>query len=325
MATYTKRGEKWRVQVTLNSQRRSKTLPTKAHAQAWAKMMEGDQASIDSGNLPGKTIGDLFDRYGREVSVHKVRDGKRPEYDRLKKFMRDEIAVVQNSKLLPQHIADWRDRSLKTIKGSSVNRDWNLMSAVFTKAVKEWGWLFDNPMSKVKRPPNGKPRTRRPAGDEIERLLKEMAYTDKPEAISQRLAIMMMFAIETGMRTGEMCYCEPKHVFEKSLFIPTSKNGQSRTVPLSKEARRLLSLLDQNTATVFDLKPSQVDANFRKYRDKLKIVDLHFHDFRREALTRLAKKVDVMTLAKISGHKDLKILLSTYYAPIMEDVADLLD
>ena len=51
--------------------------------------------------------------------------------------------------------------------------------------------------------------------------------------------------------------------------------------------------------------------------------DLHFHDTRREALSRLAKKVDVMTLAKISGHRDIKILLNTYYAPDMSDVAGL--
>ena len=54
--------------------------------------------------------------------------------------------------------------------------------------------------------------------------------------------------------------------------------------------------------------------------------DLHFHDTRREALSRLAKKVDVMTLAKISGHRDIKILLNTtYYAPDMSDEAELLD
>ena len=53
--------------------------------------------------------------------------------------------------------------------------------------------------------------------------------------------------------------------------------------------------------------------------------DLHFHDTRREALSRLAKKVDVMTLAKISGHRDIQILLNTYYAPDMSDVAGLLD
>lgn len=56
------------------------------------------------------------------------------------------------------------------------------------------------------------------------------------------------------------------------------------------------------------------------------VSDLHFHDTRRTALTRLAGKVDVMTLAKISGHRNLRILMnSTYYAPDMGEVAALLD
>ena len=53
--------------------------------------------------------------------------------------------------------------------------------------------------------------------------------------------------------------------------------------------------------------------------------NLHFHDARREALTRLAKIYSPMELAKISGHRDLRILLNTYYAPTVEDLADKLE
>ena len=52
---------------------------------------------------------------------------------------------------------------------------------------------------------------------------------------------------------------------------------------------------------------------------------IHFHDTRAEALTRLSKKLDALRLAKISGHKDLRILLATYYRESAEDVARLLD
>ena len=327
MATYIRRGEKWFVQIMINGKRKSKTFPTKAHAQAWVKMVEIDEANQVIGRLPVKKIYDLLERYGREVSVHKGRDGIKPEYNRIKKLMRDELAEIYNHKLTPQDIANWRDRTLAEISGSSVNRDWNLLSAVFTRAIKEWGWLNDNPMSKVKRPKSSKPRTRRPTQDEIDSLLYVMGYKDEPEAVSERLAVLMLFAIETGMRTGEMCRTSWQNVSDKSLYIPAeiAKNGEARTVPLSIEARRLLELMDESTDTVFNLNVAQVDANFRKYRNRLNIKDLHFHDFRREALTRLSKKVDVMTLAKISGHKDLKILLNTYYAPKMDDVADLLD
>ncbi|WP_420911992.1 tyrosine-type recombinase/integrase [Muribacter muris] len=74
---------------------------------------------------------------------------------------------------------------------------------------------------------------------------------------------------------------------------------------------------------VFQIKSTTHDTVFRKMKDLAGLgnEDLHFHDSRREALSRLAKKVDVMTLAKISGHRDIKILLNTYYAPDMADIA----
>jgi integrase len=68
-----------------------------------------------------------------------------------------------------------------------------------------------------------------------------------------------------------------------------------------------------------------LDALFRKARNALMIPDLHFHDSRAEALTRLARKVDVMTLARISGHKDLRVLLETYYRESASDIAARLD
>jgi integrase len=60
---------------------------------------------------------------------------------------------------------------------------------------------------------------------------------------------------------------------------------------------------------------------FRKARDQMGITGLHFHDSRAEALTRLARRVDVMTLAKISGHKDLSILQNTYYRETAQEIA----
>lgn len=66
----------------------------------------------------------------------------------------------------------------------------------------------------------------------------------------------------------------------------------------------------------FDIKSSVLDATFRKLKKLAEREYLHFHDTRREALTRLSKKVDVMTLAKISGHKDISILQNVYYALI---------
>ena len=58
---------------------------------------------------------------------------------------------------------------------------------------------------------------------------------------------------------------------------------------------------------------ASLDALFRKARGRCGIEDLHFHDSRAEALTRLSEKVDVLTLAKISGHRDINLLSRVYY------------
>jgi integrase len=68
-----------------------------------------------------------------------------------------------------------------------------------------------------------------------------------------------------------------------------------------------------------------MDALFRKARDRAGIHGLHFHDSRAEALTRLARKVDVLTLAKISGHRDINLLSRVYYRETAEQIAPRLD
>ena len=77
--------------------------------------------------------------------------------------------------------------------------------------------------------------------------------------------------------------------------------------------------------TVFDVSTASLDALFRKAKMRANIEDLHFHDTRREALTRLSKIFDVMELARISGHRDLRILQNVYYAPSVRDLSAKLD
>jgi integrase len=64
-----------------------------------------------------------------------------------------------------------------------------------------------------------------------------------------------------------------------------------------------------------------LDALFRKLRDQVLMQDAHFHDSRATALTHLSRKVDVMVLARISGHRDLSLLLSTYYRETAEQIS----
>jgi len=151
-----------------------------------------------------------------------------------------------------------------------------------------------------------------------------------PESKSERIGAAIVFAIETAMRAGEICNMawEDVDLERRTVHLPKTKNGNPRTVPLSTTAVKVLKGLqglEDCKRKTFGLKSDSLDVNFRKIRNKCLIDDLHFHDLRREALTRLATKVDVLNLAKISGHTDLRILQRVYYAPDMADLALMLD
>ena len=338
MAAFEKRGTSWTVRVRKSGLNRSATFPTKAQAQAWAAQIEADLIAGRLGRSPDRTFGEMVDRYLDEVTPDKA--GSRAEALRLRRMLGqgkdragkerkpDPLCLVRLPDLGPEHIAAWRDRRLAEVSAGSVLREWNTLSAVCGVAVREWRWLSVNPCSGVKRPAEPKARTRRVEQDEIDRLLLAAGYSTeaKPETQTARVGAAMLFAIETAMRAGEICGLTWAHVDmdRRVAHLPKTKNGHARDVPLSKEAVRILDQV-RGHDPVFGLTAANLDALFRKLKTRALIEGLHFHDTRAEALTRMAKKVDVMTLAKISGHRDLRILLNTYYRQDMADVAGLLD
>ena len=121
------------------------------------------------------------------------------------------------------------------------------------------------------------------------------------------------------MRAGEVLQLGPQTVSGSVATVHHKmeyRTGKPRKVPLSKHSLRLLKGFQG-----FTVSSESLDALFRKARDSLLIHDLHFHDARAAALTRFSRKVDVLELARISGHKDLRVLLETYYRMASENIA----
>ena len=293
------------------------------------------ESQIDTGEyspVPKMTFGELIEKYVEEVTPTK--GGARSEALRLNRIAKTPLGSVLLEELSKSDFEKWQDKRLTEVSVLSVLRERVSLSAVVTQAIK-WEYLKSNPLSSVEKPKEPPPRTRRYSQEEIDRLLfvSGFDFDNPPETAISRVGASILFAIETAMRAGEICNLKWQDVdFEKkTAHLPKTKNGFARTVPLSSAAVKILraleSVKDENDISVFQLKSASHDAIFRKMKDLAGLADqdLHFHDTRREALSRLAKKVDVMTLAKISGHRDIKILLNTYYAPDMTDVAGLLD
>ena len=333
MATIIQRRDKWRVQIRLRGIVKSRTFIRHQDAKAWAAREESIIMDGLHGNASrNHTFGDVAQRYLNEITPTKR--GSREETYRIKRALRTFIADIELDKLSPNHFAEWRDMRLQEVSPDSVKRELGTMSAICDHALKEWSLLNDNPVHKIRKPKGAPARTRRPSDLEIEQIcsalnwpLEDNPYT-KPDLDVQRVALSFLFAIETAMRASEICDLTWQYVDLKRrvVHLPKSKNGHARDVPLSKRALEIIQLVKGiNDVSVFDVPTESRDTLFRRARDKCGISDLHFHDSRREALTRMSKKVPVEVLAKISGHRDLRILLNVYYRPDMADIASMLD
>lgn len=321
MASIRRHGRKWRVEVYAQGRRRSKVLPTRQEARDWAARQEYELTHRDEVAAATK-LGEVMLRYSREVSPTKR--GARWETIRLERLQRDPLARVQLGDLRPADLADWRDRRLAEVAPASVRREMNLLGAVLTQARREWGLIARNPLEDVRRPAPPAPRRRLPSKEEFERLAL-VAGSDLSNATA-RAYHAFLFSCETAMRAGEIVGLRWKDIDLEARVadLPRAKNGVARQVPLTREAVTLLEALPR-LEPVFGLTSANLDALWRKIRGKAAIEGLNFHDARAYACTQLSRRVDVMTLARISGHRDLSMLLNTYYRESAADVARRLD
>ena len=209
-------------------------------------------------------------------------------------------------------------------------REINLYSHVFTTARDEWGWITESPLTKMRRPAEPQPRKRRISDDELNAILLQLGYRpdETPVTASGRIGAMFILAIETAMRAGEIAGLSwgAIDLERRYAHLPRTKTGVARDVPLSPRALAVIQQMEplkqEFEGNLFGVDGPVRDALFRKAKKAAMLGDLNFHDARREALTRLSKIFNVMELAKISGHRDLRILNDVYFSPKASDLAD---
>lgn len=329
MASYRKRAGSWRVEVYRNGKRQSATFPTKAECAAWALRVE---AELEGATLPSKTLAEALERYAAEVApTHR---GARWEQVRCRQILRDWPAVrLPVSKLTNDDFARWRDDRLRVVAPGSVAREMTLMRAVLEAARRDWGWIRENPIKGVRWPTQPPARRRRISEAEVDAMLAGLGYRRglRPLTMSHRVAIAFLLCLETAMRSGEVCGLRWADVRPVSVVLPRTKNGDVREVPLSRAARALIELLpvgapgdrvlgvaDGSRDTLWRRARAAAVAEHPELRD---LADLHFHDARAEAIWRLSKKLDVLDLARVIGHRDPRSLM-LYYNATAEELAE---
>ncbi|MHB8422347.1 MAG: tyrosine-type recombinase/integrase [Leptospirales bacterium] len=311
MATFRKRSGSWQALVKKKGFGQiARTFDTKGEAEAWAKVIEAEMVRgvyLSQKEAESTTLEESLDRYEREISSSKK--GHLQEKKRIRTWKSHPLAKRFLASIQGKDIAAWRDARIKS--GSSANTvrlDLAIISHLFEIARKEWGMEgLKNPVKSIRlpSPPSGRDRRLQPG--ELEKLL---------ECLSEEMSQVVRFALETAMRRGELAGMtwDMVDLKKRTVTLPETKtkNGQKRIVPLSSVA---VTILKDRLSTrridgkVWDIGLDAISQDFAKACHKAEISDLHFHDLRHEATSRLFEKgFDTMEVRTITGHKTLQML-----------------
>jgi len=365
MATITQLpSKKWQAKIRMKGLRKSKTFPTKAKAQRWAKALEvehdslgNDSALIRAKNLAdAMTLGSALIRYRDEVSVKKA--GHRQEACKIGIMLDLPICNKPMSSITPDDIRHLMDVDLATGRGvapSTIQKYMAIISHTFNTARTKWGMnTLDNPYSVTDKPIIDNARERRFEGDEYQYLMDAMSQDWKNK--NPYLLPLVLFLLETTQRVGEALDqkwkdvdIEKRKMKSKNKDTSKAQNNTIKYIPLSSRALAIFADLkkmpdyDPN-GYVFPATYDAVQQAFSKacmracehakdYKPGSHsscgcpgIQDFHIHDLRHEAISRLFENTTLRTeqIMKITGHKTYAMIQRYLHLRETDELADAL-
>ncbi len=282
------------------------TYEGEIEAHQWAEDIElkiKHGRHIDQDNSGQISLRDALDRYMREVTPRKK--GHKRERNRILSLCEIPLTDRAMTDVTSMLLAQYRDEMLADgYSPSTVNNNLAILSQCYTIAITEWGIATNNPVKGLRRP---QPK------DERERRLREGEEDAILSTLGSPYSEMIVILLETAMRRGELFKLKWDDVKlrEKYLILRDTKNGSSRSVPLSSRAIAAFKSLPRNiSGKVFAQHPDTLSHYFANACKANGIEGLRVHDLRHEATSRLFEMgvFNVMEIASITGHKDLKML-----------------
>ncbi|MFN3073549.1 tyrosine-type recombinase/integrase [Acinetobacter sp. TY2] len=324
------RGSSWRITVTFENKRYTATRDTAKECEHWASLklleLKTGRSELIQGIKPAYPFRQLCEKYFQEHGRH-MRSA-RTILIKIKNLDRIAPNIADKSiyDFKPTDIALWRNNRKKVVKVATLRNEHAIYSAIFTYAMKELFLIESNVWHTVAMPGKEKSRNQRITPEQQNKLLEALGWNGliTPVDPKQYVAWAFLFALETAMRQGEILAMRREDLRDGFVHLPMTKNGESRNVPLSKEAKRLISILPLNNELVPISKHICCMAWIRA-KKKANLAQINFHDSRHEAITRMVKvrKLPVEVLAKITGHKTIGILINTYYNPDAQDLVEM--
>ena len=337
MACLQKRSGSWRAIVKRKGYGvQTRTFDSKADAGARARRIEEE---MDRGIFVSRieaestTLAEALDRYEIEISSYK-RSADR-ERSTITAWRESSLGQRMLASIRGKDIAQAvRDLEARGLAPNSIRIRLALLSHLFNTARTAWGMeSLTNPVDLVKgqRPklPQG-----RVVDDELPRLLAAARAYDAGPHAGVGVADIIIWAIETAMRRGEIAAMRWDHMDRKArvLLIPETKTGTPRRVPLSTAALAVLDSLPRRIDgrvwgighSAYNVRPDSISQAFERVCKAAGIEGLTFHDLRHEATSRLFEKgLNPMQVAAITGHKTLQ-MLKRYTHLRAEDLVEML-
>jgi len=323
MAYFRKSGRGWRAEIEKHGVRDSASFPTKREAQEWAAKREAEIVAGSSGQVIRVTLSEAIDRYIEEITPSKA--SARSEKLRLRALQRHPLAKKIMQDITPADLAAWRDERLSKVQPASVIRETNSLKALWRQAKRlEWNYVDHEPWKEVTTPKAPPARTQAYTQAQVDKIVAALGYEGgRPKTRKHEAAIAFLLSLETAMRAGEIVSLEWRHIDIDAMtaYLPKTKNSDDRYVPLSSRARELISRMDGvDKKKVFTISPGVLSTYFRSARNAAGIEGLTFHDARATAITQLSKRLDILELARMVGHRDPRSLM-VYYRASPTDIA----
>jgi len=284
-----------------NAQARKKAQQLRAEV-----VMGGDPLAKKEGVKAIPLCGVLLDMYLEDSKARLKSHDTNEMYVRV--YIRPKWGKVPVNEIEPRAVASWLQELGKTLAPATVEKIRVIMGRAY-QLGQNWGvpGTDRNPTRGIARKPLNNARDRYLTAEEVERLREACIVSNNP--MLQHIVGLLLL---TGARKRELLDAKWENVdlARRSWFIPTTKTGKPRHVPLSQAAIDIIESLPRYKDCPWlvpnpdTLKPFVSIKNAWAYAIKTaNLPGLRIHDLRHSAASFMVNSgVDLFAVGKVLGH-----------------------
>lgn len=295
----------YRVQFMRDGQRTSKSFPTKKSAEKFAALLVVDDdfshsmtnQTLNSFLISG-AIDEFLEQYnGKDASLHQ----------RLN-YWATTIGSLAVGKVTRQKVKAELRMLLKRCTPATVNRYKAALGTLYRYLLHEYE-IDHNPTRGIPLYTENNARTRFLNDDELQALLAACQQSSW-----ERLFLLVLLAITTGARRGELISCrwESVNLKARTIHLSTTKNGEQRLLTLTQEAVEEMMKFRESSGYLFPLPKHPVmyfknfDCYWKEALEKAHINNFRFHDLRHTCASILAMNgASLIEIKQVLGHKTI--------------------